>query len=85
MCQNFYSVSPTVKLCVHCDVRFVSIRICLYRIIVTVIDVLNELTAYGESLGLMKMKNLKKFISEQQAMRREERHRERVRTEKVML
>lgn len=38
MCQDFYSVSPTVKLCVHCDLRFVSIRIGLDLIIVTVIS-----------------------------------------------
>lgn len=45
VCQDFYSVSPTVKLCVHCDVRFVSIRIGLDLIIATVMDVLNELKA----------------------------------------
>lgn len=38
MCQDLYSVSPTVKLCVHCDLRFVSIRIGLDLIIVTVIS-----------------------------------------------
>lgn len=52
VCQDFYNVSPTVKLCVHCDVRFVSIIIGLDRIIVTVMDVLNELKAYEKSLGL---------------------------------
>lgn len=76
MCQDFYNVSPKVKLCVHCDVRFVSRRIGLDRIIVTVMDVLNELKGYGESLGL-KDEELKKFISEQQAIQCEERHRER--------
>lgn len=39
-------------------------------------DVLNELKAYGESLG-QKDEELKKFISEQQAIQHEERHRER--------
>lgn len=76
MCQYFYSVSLTVKLCVHCDVRFVSLRIGLDLIIVTVMDALNELKAYGESLGL-KDEELKKFISEQQGIQREERRRER--------
>lgn len=38
MCQDLYSVSPTVQLCVHCDFRFVSIRIGLDLIIVTVIS-----------------------------------------------
>lgn len=52
MCQDFYNISPTVKLCVHCDVRFVSIIIGLDRIIVTVMGVLNELKAYEKSLGL---------------------------------
>lgn len=75
MCQDF-SVSFTVKICVHCDVCFVSIRIVLDLIIVTVMDVLNELKAYGESLGL-KDEELKKSISEQQAIQREERQRER--------
>lgn len=51
-------------------------RIGLDLIIVTVMDVLNELKAYGESLGL-KDEELKKFISEQQAIQREERQRER--------
>lgn len=38
MCQDLYSVSPTVKLCVYCDLRFMSIRIGLDLIIVTVIS-----------------------------------------------
>lgn len=76
VCQDFYIVSPSVKLCVHCDVRSVAIRIGLDLIIVTVMDVLNELKAYGELLGL-KDEELKKFIREQQAIHREERHCER--------
>lgn len=75
VCQDF-SVSLTVKLCVHCGVWFVSIRIVLDLTIVTVMDVLNELKVYGESLGL-KDEELKKSISEQQAIQREERQRER--------
>lgn len=39
-------------------------------------DVLNELKAYGESLGL-KNEEIKKFTSEQQAIQREERYSER--------
>lgn len=42
--------------------RFVSIRINLDRIIVTVMDVLNELKVYGESLGL-KDKELKSSLA----------------------